>query len=280
MAMKDTAFSEKVCVVTGGASGLGKELGKQLAALGAFVVLADINEAGLGRAVAEISPSSGKAKPVRVDVTDAESMRSLVEGTAAAFGRIDYLFNNAGTAVVGEIRDLTLAQWRHVIEVNLFGEIHGIHYAYPIMRRQGFGHIVNMASGFGMAPGPLNSPYVASKFAIFGMSHALAAEARAFGISVSIVCPGYIDTAMIGELSPVNADGKAMKAQIPVKLVPVARAARIILAGVKRKQVVIAFPAYVHMLAFLHRFIPSLFARFSARQISQFRKIRNVEKRL
>lgn len=145
------------------------------------------------------------------------------------------------------------------------------------MIRQGFGHIVNMASGFGMAPGPLNSPYVASKFAIFGLSHALAAEARDFGVNVSIVCPGYIDTPMIGGLNPAHADGEAMKAQIAVKLLPVARAAEIILKGVANRKLVIAFPFYVRLLTFLHRFLPGLFARFSRRQIQEFRNIRNDE---
>ena len=128
-----------------------------------------------------------------------------------------------------------------------------------------------------MAPGPLNSPYVASKFAIFGISHALAAEARDFGIHVSTVCPGYIKTDMIDELKPVNADGAAMRAQIPVKLVPVDKAVRIILSGVVKKRMVIAFPGYVRVLAFLHRFLPGFFTRFSAQQIKQFREIRSLK---
>ncbi len=272
--MTGGAFSHKVCIVTGAASGLGREIGRQLAASGASVVLADIDEAGLAPIVAEIIRDGGWAKPVRADVTDPASVQSLIEGTASEFGRIDYLFNNAGIAVPGEIRDLGLEHWRRVIEVNLFGAIYGIHHAYPIMIRQGFGHIVNTASGFGMAPGPLNSPYVASKFAAFGVSHALAAEAHAFGIDVSVICPGYIETAMIDAMKPVNADGTAMKAQIPVKPMSVERAARIVLAGVASKRRVIAFPGYVRLLAFLHRFVPGLFARFSARQIEQFRAIR------
>lgn len=275
--MAEMDFSGKICIVTGAASGLGRELAARLAASGASVVLADINEAVLIAGVGEIVRAGGKAKAVKADVTSSESVRSLIESTASEFGRIDYLFNNAGAAAVGEIRDLTLDQWRRIIDINLFGEIHGIHYAYPVMIRQGFGHIINMASGFGMAPGPLNSPYVASKFAIFGISHALAAEARDFGVHVSVVCPGYIDTAMIGEMKPVNAGGKDMQAQIPVKLVPVERAAQIILAGVAKRKMVIAFPFYVRVLAFLHRFAPSLFARFSAKQIADFRRIRKVE---
>lgn len=275
--MPEAIFAGKVCVVTGGASGLGRELGRQLVSAGATVLLADINDAALADAAAGMDGEGGRASVVKVDVTDASSVRRMIEGAVSEHGRIDYLFNNAGAAVAGEIRDLTLEQWRHVIEVNLFGEIHGIHHAYPIMIRQGFGHIVNIASGFGMAPGPLNSPYVASKFAIFGISHALAAEARDFGVHVSVVCPGYIDTGMVGGLKPVNADGAAMRAQIPVKLVPVERAAQIILSGVARKRMVIAFPGYVRVLAFLHRCMPGLFARFSARQIEQFRRIRTVQ---
>ena len=110
--------------------------------------------------------------------------------------------------------------------------IHGIHFAYPIMIRQGAGHIVNTSSVFGMAPVPLNSPYVGSKFAVFGISHSLAAEARAFGIDVSVVCPGYLQTAMIDHVNAVNANTKDVVAQIPVKLVPVERAAQVLVIGV------------------------------------------------
>lgn len=109
-----------------------------------------------------------------------------------------------------------------------------------------------------MAPGPINSPYVASKFAVFGLSHALAAEARDFGINVSVVCPGYIQTPLLDQLRPVNATSRDVNAQIPVKLVPVARAAEFILAGVARKRMIISFPGYVNVLAFLHRALRKL----------------------
>ena len=265
-----SVYRDKVCIITGGASGLGRALGAQLAGAGASVILADIDEAALAEAATGMN---GAVETLRVDVTDPASVQALVDTTRARFGRIDYFFNNAGTAVIGEIRDLTLAQWRGVIEVNLFGEIHAIHAVYPVMIAQGFGHIVNTASGFGMAPGPLNSPYVAAKFGIFGLSHALAAEAKAFGIAVSIVCPGYIDTPMVRTSRPVNADPEAMLAQLP-PLVPVDKAAAIVLDGVARRKRVIAFPSYVGLLAFLHRFLPPLFDRFADRQVQNFRAIR------
>jgi len=265
-----TFYRDKVCIITGGASGLGLALGTRLAAAGATLLLADIDEAGLGAASAGMA---GAVDVRRVDVTDPASVAALVAAALARFGRIDYFFNNAGTAVIGEIRDLTLDQWRGVIETNLFGQVHAIHAVYPVMIGQGSGHIVNVASGFGMAPGPLNSPYVASKFAIFGLSHALAAEGRAFGVRVSIVCPGYLDTPMVATSQPVNADAAALRAQLPA-LVPVDKAAAIVLAGVARQKRVIAFPAYVGLLAFLHRFAPVLFDRFADRQVRNFRAIR------
>jgi NAD(P)-dependent dehydrogenase (short-subunit alcohol dehydrogenase family) len=274
--MRHTIFAKKVCIVTGAASGLGQELSKQLAAAGAVVVLADIDDVRAKEVAAEITRSGGTARVVKVDVTDPASVQALVQGAAVEFGRIDYLFNNAGTAMAGEIRDLTLEDWRRVIEINLFGVIHGIHCAYPIMIRQGFGHIVNTSSIFGMAPVPLNSPYVASKFAVFGISHSLAAEARAFGIDVSVVCPGYLHTGMTEQMKAVDADTKDLVAQIPVKLVSVERAAQIILAGVARKKILIEFPGYVFRLAFVHRFLPRRFMRLGLLQVEQFRRIRHA----
>jgi NAD(P)-dependent dehydrogenase (short-subunit alcohol dehydrogenase family) len=276
--MRNATFFNKVCIITGGASGLGRELCKQLAASGASVVLADVDEAHVQAAGAEIVQAGGKARAIQVDVTDPASVQALIEGTAAEFGRIDYLFNNAGIAIGGEIRDLSLDAWRRVIETNLFGIIHGIYFAYPFMIRQGSGHIVNTSSVFGMAPVPLNSPYVGSKFAVFGISHSLAAEARAFGIDVSVVCPGYLHTAMIDHLNSVDADTKDVIAQIPVKLVPPEKAAQIVLAGVARKRTVIAFPAYVDHLAFLHRSRPAQFMRLALKQVDQFRKIERPRK--
>src|SRR5579872_2255270 len=144
--MPSTIFSDKVCVVTGAASGLGRELSVQLARAGARIVAADVNEAGLAETVARSNKAGGEAKAVLTDVTHPGAVGALVAGAASEFGRLDYLFNNAGIAIGGEIRDQTLDHWRKVLDVNLLGAIHGIHAAYPVMARQGFGHIVNIAS--------------------------------------------------------------------------------------------------------------------------------------
>ncbi len=273
--MAGISFANKVCIVTGGASGLGKELCCQLASAGALVVLADIDDARAYAAVTEIANAGGSIRCSLVDVTESLSVRRLIDGTVAEFGRIDYMFNNAGISVWGEVRDLTLQDWRRALEVNLVGVIHGIHYAYPIMLRQGFGHIVNTASALGIVPSPLCGPYVASKFANFGISNALRLEARAFGISVTVVCPGFIKTEMTHNTTNlVNADPQSVRALIPVKMIRVERAAQLMLAGVARKKAIVVFPAYVRMFAFLFRYLPWLFTWISLKQVANFRKIR------
>jgi NAD(P)-dependent dehydrogenase (short-subunit alcohol dehydrogenase family) len=208
----------------------------QLASAGALVVLADIDETRAYAAAAEIANAGGTVMCSLVDVTDSLSVRRLIDGAAAEFGRVDYMFNNAGISVWGEVRDLTLQDWRRALDVNLVGVIYGIHYAYPLMIKQGF-HIVNTASALGIVPSPLCGPYVASKFAVFGISNALRLEARGFGIGVTVVCPGFIKTEiMANTINPVNTDPEIVRALLPVKGIRVQRAAQLMLAGVARKK--------------------------------------------
>ena len=135
--MDDHVFANKVCVVTGAASGLGLEFSKQLAAAGAQVVMADIDEARLRTVEAQIRAAGGTVSLRPTDVTQPEAVQALIETAVAEFDRIDYLFNNAGVAGAGEIRDVTLDHWRRTLGVNLFGVIHGVHFALPVMIRQG-----------------------------------------------------------------------------------------------------------------------------------------------
>src|SRR5262245_27437664 len=127
-------FTNKVAIVTGGASGIGKALGAELVRRGAHVVLADLNAEGAAAAAASISSSVATA--AALDVTDAEAVRRLIEETAAARGRLDLLFNNAGIAVMGDARQMTLADWNRLVRVNVLGVIHGVAAGYPLMVRQ------------------------------------------------------------------------------------------------------------------------------------------------
>ena len=172
-------FTDKTAIITGGASGIGRAVGDELARLGAHVVLADRDGALAEAAAVSITQAGGRATAATVDVTDAAAVHQLVHDTATAYGRLDYLFNNAGVALAGEVFDMTLADWNRLIDVNLRGVVHGIAAAYPLMLQQRSGHIVNTASAAGLGPTPGFTAYAATKHAIVGLSTSLRGEAAA-----------------------------------------------------------------------------------------------------
>jgi NAD(P)-dependent dehydrogenase (short-subunit alcohol dehydrogenase family) len=139
---------------------------------------------------------------VALDVTDADAVAALVERTAQDHGHLDLLFNNAGVAVTGPVSELTLAHWNRVIDINLRGVVHGVVAAYPIMIRQGRGHIVNTSSLAGLLPSPMLTPYGMTKHGVVGLSESLRMEAAAHGVRVSVVCPGVIDTPLLDKGNP------------------------------------------------------------------------------
>ncbi len=163
------AFKDKVAIVTGGASGIGRELCRQLGGHGATVIVADVNREGAEEAASSIAGSTaGRTRAALLDVTDAEEVRKLIQDTAAEFGRLDYMFNNAGIASGGEMRDMDWEHWRRMLDINLMGVIYGARAAYSVMVEQGFGHIVNTASGAGLFPIANSTPYVTTKHGVVG----------------------------------------------------------------------------------------------------------------
>src|SRR5262249_12640338 len=139
-------------------------VGEALAGAGADVVLADLNGAAAEEVARAIAAQGRKARAATLDVRDAAAVQALVDETVARTGQIDYLFNNAGIITIGEARDLTPEDWRAILDVNLHGVVHGVQAAYPIMVRQGSGHIVNTASMAGLMPSPFQLPYTTSKY--------------------------------------------------------------------------------------------------------------------
>ncbi len=191
------SFRAGVAIVTGAASGIGRALAEELASRGCRVVAADLEVEAAEELAGTLRKRDSTAAAARLDVRDATGFRQLAEETRVAHGRLDYLFNNAGIAAGGEFLDLTADDWRRVVEVNLLGVVHGVFAAYPIMREQGFGHIVNTASMQGLLPSPVTSCYATTKHAIVGLSRALRAEAADFGVRVSVLCPGVVRTPLL-----------------------------------------------------------------------------------
>ncbi|MBK7974634.1 MAG: SDR family oxidoreductase [Deltaproteobacteria bacterium] len=269
-----TPFEGRTAIVTGGASGIGRALGAELARHGARVVLADLDGAAAERAAAELAARGGAASAAALDVTDAGQVEDLVRRVQGDHGRLDLMFNNAGISMVGEARDLTLAAWHRILDVNLYGVIHGTQAAYPVMIEQRSGHIVNTASIAGLVPLPLGIAYNASKFAVVGLSLTLRAEARGHGVRVSVACPGFIDTPLKDSLEYVNLDKQAAMRELPFRLRPADECARAILRGVARDRGVIVITAEARALWYLSRLAPRLTVAIGALAARRSQKLR------
>jgi NAD(P)-dependent dehydrogenase (short-subunit alcohol dehydrogenase family) len=191
-------YQNAVAIITGGASGIGRALAEELARQGAEVVLADLQVELAEEVAAKIGSVGGKARAVGLDVRDFDAVQALVGQVAGSAGRLDYLFNNAGIVVGGEAQHYEIEDWNRVIDVNLRGVVNGVQAAYVLMRRQGFGHIVNTASMAGLVPLSGFLSYSASKHAVVGLSTCLRVEAAPVGVRVSVLCPGAVETPIVG----------------------------------------------------------------------------------
>jgi len=192
-------FAGKTAFVTGGASGIGLALGRAFAQAGMNVMLADVETEALAAAVKSLEHAGPGARGVSCDVADPLSVERAAKASFEAFGNVHVVCNNAGVAAGGGIDNISLDNWRWVLDVNLMGVLHGIRTFLPHIRAHGEGgHIVNTASMAGMNSGLGFSPYAASKFAVVAMSEGLAAQLKPLGIGVSVLCPSYVRT-RIGE---------------------------------------------------------------------------------
>lgn len=267
-------FADCVAIVTGAASGIGEALAAELAQKGARVTLCDIDERAVTEVAERLRRAGGQVYAARVDVTAADAVRALIAETVQRDGRLDLLINNAGIGVGGEAHEISLADWRRVLDVNLHGVIHGVQAAYPILVRQGGGHIVNIASVAGLAPYPLTAPYVTSKHAVVGLSLSLRAEAAAYGVRVSVACPGAIRTA-IWHKSPMRGDWdreRLLKA-MPLKT-SAESCARTILRGVERNEAIILVTLEARLMWWLQRLCPSLSLRLHSGIAARARALR------
>ncbi len=185
----------KVVVITGAASGIGLEMARAFAAEGSKLALADINAQGLEKVRKELEGTGRTVYTQVVDVSKKEQVKDLCDKVYEKMSRVDVLCNNAGIATAGKFEKLPMDSWEKIMGVNLWSVIYGCHYFYPRMIAQGGGgHIVNTASGAGLAPLPLMTAYCCTKFAVEGFSETLRAEAALHGIGVTAVCPGVVKT--------------------------------------------------------------------------------------
>jgi NAD(P)-dependent dehydrogenase (short-subunit alcohol dehydrogenase family) len=276
--MQNNAYAGKIAIITGGASGIGAALGKELARAGAEVVLADRQIDLAQRVASEIRSAGGRARAVEADVRAFPTLARMVDETVTRFGAVDYFFNNAGIGVGGEMDAYELRDWDDVFDVNLRGVAHGIQAVYPVMVRQRRGHIVNTASVAGLIAMPTQGSYTATKHAVVAISKALRIEARHHGVRVSALCPGAIRTPILsggkyGRMNVVGLSEESARAKWE-KLRPmdVDVLARKALQAVARNEAIIVIPAWWKALWLLDRLAPSLGMALAEKTLQAVRK--------
>lgn len=266
-------------IVTGGASGIGRALAEELSNRGVHVVVAD-RQVEVAEEVAEgIRRRGGSASVADLDVRDLERFRKVAAEGAERTGRLEYLFNNAGIGVAGEISEYEAADWNEVIDVNLRGVTNGLLAVYPYMVAQGSGRILNTASMAGLLPGAGLGSYTATKHAVVALSQCLRLEARRHGVHVSVLCPGVIRTPILqggryGRLKPgwePETMTGSMERLRPMEPSVLARRA---LRALERDRAIIIEPRWWRLFWYLYRLSPALFERMGARMQLQLRRER------
>jgi len=265
------SFAGKSVFITGAASGIGLGLARGFAEAGARVMLSDRDGPGCTAAAADLSQAGHHAEAMTLDVCDGDAFAAAFDDAWARCGRIDLLVNNAGIGAAADARDMTPALWQKVVDINLMGVIHGCHAAWPRMADSG-GQIVNIASAFGLLPGPLFAAYSATKHGVVGLSRSLRAEGWALGIGVTTVCPGFIRTRILENALTVGMNAATAEAAVPFRFVELDYAVDRILHGIARNRSLVVFPWEMRLLWWLDRLAPALVDRLSVAAAARSRR--------
>jgi NADP-dependent 3-hydroxy acid dehydrogenase YdfG len=254
--------SNTVAVVTGAASGIGRALAQHLAAKGASLALADVNEAGLEETRSSLS--GVKTSLHIVNVADASRVATFAQEVLEQHGRANLLFNNAGVALGGRFSEVTLEDMQWLIDINFWGVVHGCQAFMPILKKEPVAHIVNTSSVFGIFAPPGQTAYAAAKFAVRGFSESLRHELEGSSVKLSVVHPGGIKT-NIARNARFGANAKVERLEQGLKnleksfiTTPEAAAERIV-RGVERDEARILVGRDAVQVDWIQRFFPSMY---------------------
>jgi NAD(P)-dependent dehydrogenase (short-subunit alcohol dehydrogenase family) len=264
--MDVTNLTGSTVLVTGAASGIGKETALACARRGAGLAICDMNEAGLAETAHQIRTLGRDVIAQRVDVASADDMREFAAAVHAQVDAVDILMNNAGVGLGAGFLDTSLTDWEWIIGINLKGVIHGCHFFIPPMvaRGQG-GHVINVASAAAFVATEALAAYSTTKYAVFGLSEALRDELLRHHIGVTAVCPGIINTA-ITATSPLR--GANDTPEVRRRMIEIyqrrnygpERVARNILKAVQRNRAVAPISPEAWAMYYLKRLVPGLVA--------------------
>lgn len=269
-------LSGKTVLVTGAASGIGKETALAFARRGANLAICDVNEVGLAEMERSVRSLGREVLARRVDVASRDEMREFAETVHAQVAAVDVLVNNAGVGLGGGFLHTSLDDWKWIVGINFWGVIHGCHFFVPPMVARGrAGHVVNVSSVAGFAASEPLCAYATTKFGVFGLSEALREELRPHGIGVTTICPGIINTPITRSSRMVGPDATDEARQRIVTMYEwrnygPERVAAAILRAVQRNRAVAPVSPEAWVLYYLKRLAPGFlgwFGRLSAARL-------------
>ncbi|HMJ15916.1 MAG TPA: SDR family NAD(P)-dependent oxidoreductase [Polyangiaceae bacterium] len=255
-------LEDRVAVVTGASSGIGRATAVALADRGCDLALADVNELGLAETRALLESSGRRISTHRVDVSDKKQMEDFTQAVLAEHGRVHVLVNNAGVGVASTFEQQSLEDFEWLFGINFWGVVYGCKFFLPHLRQADEAHIVNISSVFGIVGVPMNSSYCASKFAVRGLSESLRAELTGTHIGVTSVYPGGVATniakaARYGA-DPEAEDLRAQTVKLFTRMLPPAEAAAAIVRGIRRNSARVLITKEAHAIDAMKRIFPGL----------------------
>src|SRR5216683_2480661 len=265
-------LSDGVAVVTGAGSGIGRALAQQLAATGSALALADVDEAGLLQTAQSLEKKRALVTTHLVDVADEQGVRSFAEDVSKRHGRVTLLINNAGVSLHGDFEEISLDDFRWLMEINFWGTVYGVKYFLPLLKQERRAHIVNLSSLFGLIAPAGQVPYAASKFAVRGFTEALRHEFEGSNVNISCVHPGGIRTPIarhsrLGAATPASKrEENIARFERLARTAPEAAAARI-LRGVERREERILIGMDAHQIDILQRLRPVSYWKTLSRKL-------------
>ncbi len=247
------SLKDKVVVITGAGSGIGRALALDLAGKDAVLALSDVDEEGLAETVVLAEKVGAEVRSDRLDVADRDAFAAYAESVAEQFGRVNVVINNAGVALAGDFVDLEMKDIDWIIGVNFWGVVHGTKFFLPHLIESGDGHLVNISSLFGLVSMPGQSMYNASKYAVRGMTEAIREEMLISGhkVGVTAVHPGGIKTAIARNARVSDHEDKTATAKLfdekLARMTP-EKAAAIIVKGITRNQARVLVGVDAHLV--------------------------------
>lgn len=264
-------FANKTAIVSGAASGLGKCLCEEFARRGGIAIVTGLTQAEVQPVVDAIVQAGGKAIALPMDIRSRENIQAAIDTVVAQYGMLDYFFNVAGVAYIGEFDGAEDSMVENIMQTNAVGPVFGSLYAYKQMKKQGSGHIVNVSSMAGIVPTPGIAVYSATKHAVVGLSTSLRYEAEAFGINVSVVCMGLVKSEMLIRAKIQGMNAATFEGLSGFQAWDTIRAVNYILRGVENNDAYIVMPFYVRIFWWIQRFSPRLFAHLARASMKNIR---------